>query len=255
MLRIKKEQTMEKQNILFDLDDTLIHCNKYFNLTIDQFVLKMSDWFLDYPIKVGGFKEKQLELDLMGVHKHGFLKDRFPLSLIETYEYFVNETGRSKDPKEMEILFELGNSVYDYQYEAFTDMDLTLTQLKEEGHELSLYTGGDALIQNLKVEQLELDRYFEKRIYISQHKTTRVLENIIAENKMRRSQTWMIGNSARTDVIPALEAGIHSIFIPTENEWKYNTVDIDIAPKGEFLTLSSLIEIPPAIRKFSLTRS
>lgn len=243
---------MVKQNVLFDLDDTLIHCNKYFYLTLDQFVLKMSDWFNDYPIPLEEFKKKQLELDLLGVHKHGFLKDRFPLSLIETYEHFVNETGRIKNQKEMDSLFELGSSVYDHQYEPYPNMELTLTQLKEEGHELSLYTGGDALIQNLKVKQLGLDRFFENRIYISQHKTTNVLEDIIADNNMKRSDTWMIGNSARTDVIPALEAGIHSIFIPIENEWEYNTVAIDIVPKGAFLTLSSLIEVPPAIRNFKI---
>jgi putative hydrolase of the HAD superfamily len=242
---------MEKQNILFDLDDTLIHCNKYFYLTIDQFVLKMSDWFNDYPIPIEEFKRKQTEIDLLGVHKHGFLKERFPLSLVETYEHFVKETGRSKNQKEIEGLFELGSSVYDHEYEAYPDMDQTLTLLKEEGHELSLFTGGDTLVQNLKVETLGLDRFFDNRIYISQHKTTKVLDHIIVENKMKRDRTWMIGNSARTDVIPALEAGIHSIFIPTQNEWEFNTVPIDIVPKGEFLTLSSLNEVPPAIQNYS----
>lgn len=249
---MQEEAHMEKQNILFDLDDTLVHCNKYFYAAIDGFALMMNDWFSQYSIPLEQYKEKQLELDLAGVHIHGFMKDRFPQSLIETYDYFIEQTGRNRSLEEEELLFELGSSVYDQQYEAYPNMEQTLKQLQDEGHKLSLYTGGDAIVQSMKVEQLKLDRFFGKKIYISQHKTTEVLENIIVENKMERTKTWMIGNSARTDILPALKAGIHSIYIPIENEWKFNIVSIDIAPKGAFITLASLDEVPNAIRNYTL---
>src|SRR5690554_465505 len=121
---------MEKQNILFDLDDTLIHCNKYFNLTIDQFVSQMIGWFNGHAITSELIKQKQLELDLIGVHKHGFIKDRFAQSLVETYEYFAAETRRAKLQREIENILEIGSAVYDQQYEAFPHMEQTLTELQ-----------------------------------------------------------------------------------------------------------------------------
>jgi putative hydrolase of the HAD superfamily len=243
---------VEKQHILFDLDDTLVHCNKYFNQTIDQFAVLMESWFSDYRISAEEFKQKQLELDLAGVHIHGFLKERFPQSLLETYQVYAEQTGRTENLEEMDLLDEMGHAVYDQDYEAYPDMEKTLQKLKDEGHELSLYTGGDAVVQSVKIEQLGLSRYFGRRVYISQHKTTKVLEGIIVENKLNRKKTWMVGNSARTDVLPALETGIHAIYIPVENEWEFNMVDINVEPKGAFITLDSLIEVPDAVKKYWL---
>src|SRR5690554_2528969 len=147
---------VQSQNILFDLDDTLIHCNIYFYNITDQFTLLMNKWFAPYHIPIHAFKQKQLELDLAGVHIHGFMKDRFPHSLIETYEFFAKQTERLTSLKEKDLLFELGYSVYDQDYEAYPHMVHTLNRLIEDGHELSLYTGGDAVIQTLKIESLGL---------------------------------------------------------------------------------------------------
>jgi putative hydrolase of the HAD superfamily len=57
----------------------------------------------------------------------------------------------------------------------------------------------------------------------------------------------MIGNSLRTDIVPALEKNINAIYIPAETEWKYNIVDVKVKPKGTFFTLDSLRKVPDAI--------
>jgi len=65
-----------------------------------------------------------------------------------------------------------------------------------------------------------------------------------------REHTWMIGNSIRTDVVPALTAGIHAIHVRTPEEWHYNVVQIDVEPKGAFFTLDKLIEVPDTIHRY-----
>ena len=35
-----------------------------------------------------------------------------------------------------------------------------------------------------------------------------------------REQTWMIGNSPKSDINPALEAGLHAVFVPHNNTWE-----------------------------------
>jgi putative hydrolase of the HAD superfamily len=246
---------LKQQTILFDLDDTLIYCNKYFFDAIDRFAQRLQHYLMesrqDTRISKQEIEDKQLELDMIGVKKHGFVKQRFPESLVETYHFYRDAAGLPKDRSFEEELWDIGMKVYDQEYEPYPHMFETLDELKHEGHELHLYTGGDASIQTYKVEQMELRKYFDNRIYITPHKTTDYMKKVIDEQRFDRDHTWMIGNSARTDVVPALQNGIHAIFIPIEQEWKFNQIDITDTPQGAFLTLGSIKQVPNAIREFT----
>lgn len=244
---------MIKQTILFDLDDTLIHCNKYFDEVLDQFADLMTTWFGGYRLTADEVKRKQYEFDAVGVHKLGFAAKHFPQSLVETYEHYSAMTGRDTSNEERKQLTDLGKSVYEFpNIEPYPNMTETLGSLRDQGHELFLYTGGERKIQTGKVKRMGLDAYFGDRLFISSHKTTDVLESILTKQKFNRDKTWMIGNSIRTDVVPALETGINAIHIPAITEWQYNVVDIAVKPKRAFLQLKKLLDVPPAIGRFSL---
>lgn len=236
-----------EQKIMFDLDDTLVHCNKYFNFILDQFADEMTTWYSPAGITRASIMEKQTEIDIARVHVQGFKSEHFPQSFIDTYRYFYNITGRASSPLEEEKLWKLGNSVYEQEIEPYPMMDETLDTLATQGHELHLYTGGDVLIQNRKIELMQLERYFEDRIYVRQLKNTAALDQILTDGKFDRMNTWMIGNSIRTDVLPALQCGIHAVYLKQETEWTYNVIPIDAVPKGALLTLTALPQVPPAI--------
>lgn len=238
---------MKQQTILFDLDDTLIHCNKYFDAVLDQFADQLSTWFAANRLQAEEIKKKQLEIDIAGVNLHGFTIDHFPASLVETYAYFSNLYGRSRSKDEEEELLRLGHSVYELEVEPYPGMVETLEQLREAGHNLHLYTGGVTAHQHKKIKSVKLERYFGDRIFVRQHKTADALESIVQEQGFDRRNTWMIGNSIRTDVMPALKAGLNCIYIPAIQEWQYNIVDITEKPKGAFLKLNSLHEVPDAL--------
>jgi putative hydrolase of the HAD superfamily len=242
---------MKEQTILFDLDDTLIHCNKYFDNVIDQFAQIMASWFNDFDLKAEDIKQKQLEIDLIGVNLHGFLANRFPESFVETYRWFSSHYKRLMLQKEEDLLLQLGHTVYEFIVEPYPHMTETLDILASSGHQLYLYTGGDASIQMKKVQDTGLAAYFQDRIFITVHKDNQFMESLLHTHSFDRSHTWMVGNSIRTDVLPALHAGIHSIYIPAPLEWQYNVVDIDIAPKGAFYQLPSLQEVPDAIGEYT----
>lgn len=242
---------MTKQTILFDMDDTLIYCNKYFDLVIDQFADQMETWFHGYRLHVEEIKNKQTEIDLNRVLVSGFAPDHFPQSFVDTYNHYSDLTGREKRKGEAERLKELGATVYGHSIEPYPYMEETLRELQSEGHELHLYTGGDHNVQMRKVTEAGLQRFFGGRIHITRHKNEAFLESIVRSHSLDRSRTWMIGNSLRTDVIPALTCGIHAIFMPAELEWAYNQVEVNVEPKGAFLTLSSLHLIPEAIRDYT----
>ncbi|CAG7653463.1 HAD family hydrolase [Paenibacillus allorhizosphaerae] len=241
---------MVKQTILFDMDDTLIYCNKYFDLVIDQFADQMETWFHGYHLNVEEIKKKQTEIDLSRVLVSGFAPDHFPQSFVDTYDHYSDVTGRAKRQEDIERLRELGATVYGHSIEPYPYMEETLRELQSEGHELHLYTGGDHKIQMRKVTEAGLERFFGDRIHITRHKNEQFLENIVHSRGFDRSRTWMIGNSLRTDIIPALTCGIHAIFMPAELEWAYNQVEVNVQPQGAFLTISSLHLIPEAIRGY-----
>ncbi|MWC28216.1 HAD family hydrolase [Paenibacillus sp. MMS18-CY102] len=240
-----------KQNLFFDLDDTLVYCNKYFYLVIEQFTDAMATWFQGYEgITPQAIKDKQTEIDIAGVHIVGFKSDHFPESFVDTYRYFSDLTGRARSDAEENFLWKLGRSVYEHAVEPYPFMEETLNHLASQGHELHLYTGGELLIQRRKIEQLQLERYFGSRIYIRRHKNNEALESILHEGAFNRDETWMIGNSIRTDVVPALKAGIHAIHMKIDSEWAYNNIAIEVQPRGAFMTLQSLPDVPPAIHSY-----
>lgn len=242
---------MKHQTLLFDLDDTLIHCNKYFIQVIDQFAEQMKQWFVSFGIPKTQFISKQLELDIVGVKKFGFVPHRFPASLVETYEYFCNRLGRQQNIDEKKQLTELGYSVYEFENAPYPHMEETLDQLATQGHELCLYTGGDPEIQHAKIKRLRLETFFGERIYIARHKTSAAMEQLISKLGVDRTSTWMIGNSVTTDIIPALKARLHAIFIPAEKEWDFNKGEVNIIPEGTYLELTSLREVPEAITQYT----
>lgn len=237
------------QHIIFDLDDTLIHCNKYFNLILGDYLEWMTQWFEPYGVTTEEVRTKQMEIDVAGVTKYGFASANFPQSLIDTYHYFARMHGRDSSSKEEELLLQLGLSVYDQEIEAYPGMVETLEQLRKDGHCLHLYTGGETRIQKRKIEQMRLADYFEDRIYIRQHKNSTALESILKEGSFSLSDTWMIGNSLRTDVVPALTAGINSIYIKQQREWQYNLVELEQESHNVLYTVSALTEVPDIINE------
>lgn len=236
-----------RQQIIFDLDDTLIYCNKYFEMILDQFADMLVDWFQSEHITTQEIRSKQTEIDVAGVNKVGFASHHFPESLVDTYRYFCSITGHRMNEMKKATLMRLGMTVYEQEIEPYPGMVETLETLQSQGHELILYTGGEDKIQQRKIEQMKLSTYFQDQVFIRQHKNVQALEEILSTHLFDRKKTWMIGNSLRTDVVPALTAGINSIYIKLPDEWTYNIVDLKTDPDTVLYTVSSLEEVPSII--------
>lgn len=236
-----------RQQLIFDLDDTLVHCNVYFDRILDEFADLIVDWFGDSRISAEEVRGKQIEIDVAGVQKIGFVSTHFPQSLIDTYRYFCRLLGRETRLAEEDKLLKLGMSVYDQEVEPYPGMEMTLELLASHGHELYLYTGGETVIQQRKIEQMKLAAYFQDRIYIRRHKNIDALEEILSSRTFDRNNTWMIGNSLRTDIAPALTAGINAVYIKHPTEWSYNLIELKKTTDTQMYTVSSLTEVPAII--------
>lgn len=237
------------QHLIFDMDDTLIHCNKYFNLILDEFISLLSEWFNHPAVTMDAIRQKQIEIDVAGVHRVGFASEHFPKSLVETYHHFSQLVGRPIHEAEENQLRLLGNSVYEKEVEPYPGMVETLEILQQAGHTLYLYTGGETVIQQRKIDQMKLTSYFDSRIFIRQHKNIHVLEEIINSHVLPRQDTWMIGNSLRSDVQPALHASLNTIYLKQSHEWAYDVVQLQHDDNLPFYTISQLVEVPQVIHE------
>lgn len=237
------------QHIIFDLDDTLVHCNKYFDLILGQFFNLMTGWLDGYDTTTEEIRVKQAEIDVETVTSSGLASDNFPKSLIATYRFFCAKHGRPASLEEEQQLTRLGLSVYDQEIEAYPGMVETLDALKDDGHVLYLYTGGDHHIQQRKIDQMKLGPYFEHRIFIRQHKNIEALESILSAHSFNRANTWMIGNSLRTDVLPALTAGINTVYLRQQTEWLYNLIELQRDMQQSVITIDELTQVVSVIRE------
>ncbi len=239
---------LESQTLIFDLDDTLVHCNKYFKNAVDEFVEQIQEWF-DHLSKEE-IRKRQIEIDIKSVKEHGLHSSRFPESLATTYMSFCTECDRNNEKEKLQIVKNIGKSVFQIEVQPFPDMYDVLNTLKDEGHSMYLFTGGDEPNQNRKIMQLELEEYFKNNVYIFEHKNADALRKVIEEIKITPKSTWMIGNSLRTDIQPAIDLEINAIHIPSDIEWAYNKKNLEIETefKGKFIELKSLKDLPNYIR-------
>jgi putative hydrolase of the HAD superfamily len=233
---------VNQQTLILDLDDTLIHCNKYFKESKNKFAFVMRKWFKN--LSKEELMRKKIEIDIRNVEEHGLHSINYPVSLVETYLYFCKKYKKKLDNKKMEQIRQIGQSVFERKVEAFPHTFDVLHKLQNDGHRLCLFTGGDVANQLRKINQLNLEPFFTDGVFIFEKKDKQALKKVLYELKADKKSTWMIGNSMRTDIIPAIELGINAIHIPSEIEWSYNVVDVEIEPSGTFAQLPSLQELP-----------
>jgi putative hydrolase of the HAD superfamily len=233
---------MNQQTLILDLDDTLIHCNKYFKESKNKFAFVMRKWFKN--LSKEELMRKKTELDIKNVEEHGLHSINYPVSLVETYLYFCKKYKKKLDNKKIEQIRQIGQSVFERKVEPFPHTFDVLHKLQNDGHRLCLFTGGDVANQLRKINQLNLEPFFTDGVFIFEKKDKQALKKVLYELKADKKFTWMIGNSMRTDIIPAIELGINAIHIPSEIEWSYNVMDVEIEPSGTFAQLPSLQELP-----------
>ena len=57
-------------------------------------------------------------------------------------------------------------------------------------------------------------------------KDAQAYRELVRERAMDPALAWMIGNSPKSDVNPALEAGLNAVFIPHAHTWVLEKEDI-----------------------------
>jgi len=97
-------------------------------------------------------------------------------------------------------------------------------------HDLTLFTKGNAEEQKLKVDRSGLAIYFGHTAIVKE-KDAASYRNLVRERQMDPASAWMIGNSPKSDINPALEAGIGAVFVPHEHTWRLEHEEVQASPR------------------------
>jgi len=206
-----------KTTLIIDADDTLWENNVYFE--------SATFGFLDLVEGRGGSREAAAALLPRIEHKniplHGYGSRGFTLSLMETLEEI---TGTATSSEDRERILALGDRVRRMPIQYLPGVVETLMVLKEH-HRLILFTKGDHQEQRDKVERSGVLLYFH-HTEITGEKAPDDYRRLLASHGLDRDETWMVGNSPRSDINPALEVGLGAVYIPHPNTWSHEHEEV-----------------------------
>ena len=202
---------MPRETILIDADDTLWENNVYFEQTIEEFLTLLEPF--GYPREYA--RHILNETERRNIRQHGYGVRSFGRSLEETY---MKLAGHQAERSTVENIHHprrrSSSALLPISWTAF----LKRSTILPARHRLILFTKGEAAEQAAKVERSGLQIHFDA-IEIVPEKDAATYRALVNRHHVVKSHGWMVGNSPRSDINPALEAGLNAVFIPHHATW------------------------------------
>lgn len=201
---------MLRQTLLIDADDTLWENNVYFERAIAEFIS-----FLNHrersPAEV---REILNDVERECIISHGYGLHSFTHALVKTFERLSVEPIT---PALHETIHGFARTIAEQPVQVLPRVPETLHYLRAR-HELILVTKGDLKEQSGKVHRSGLKEYFSA-VEIVPEKHVDEYRAIVSKHDLVSRQTWMVGNSPKSDINPALGAGLNAVFVPHDDTW------------------------------------
>ncbi|MFC2968453.1 HAD family hydrolase [Acidimangrovimonas pyrenivorans] len=195
----------------FDADDTLWQNEQFFRMTEQRFAELLADY-----AERDHLEERLLEAERRNVGHYGFGIKGFTLSMIETAIEVTEERVPASVIRE---LIAAGQEMLRHPIELLPHAREAIEAVTGD-YRVLLITKGDLLDQERKLAQSGLGELFDG-VEIVSDKTPAVYAEIFARHGDGAEKAMMVGNSLRSDVLPALEAGGWGTFVPHDLTWAY----------------------------------
>lgn len=209
-----------KPTLIIDADDTLWENNIYYEQCIATFVELMV---------AQGFRREEVERTVDAVEREripqvGYAPEEFAHSLVIAYQRLCQSHDRPIKDEVVDRVWAIGQAVIEYPIVLLDGVAETLVRLSGRFH-LLLLTKGDREAQESKVARSGLGHLFDG-VHIVPEKDAEVIRGLLTRYDLEPEQTWMVGNSPRSDINPAIEAGIGAIYVPHPNTWNLEIEEI-----------------------------
>ncbi|HXB22032.1 MAG TPA: HAD family hydrolase [Candidatus Solibacter sp.] len=218
------KHSIDPQVLLIDADDTLWQNNIYFEQAIADFMSFLNHQEMTQPEVRAVINQVERETIL----EHGYGYHSFAHSLVKTFERLSTEPVT---PELHQTIWNFAHRITQYPIELIEGVPGTLSYLSGRKHQLILMTKGNFTEQAAKVERSGLKEYFAA-VEIVAEKNASIYKSIVSKYELAPEATWMVGNSPKSDINPALAAGINAVFVPHDSTWILEHETVSAAPNG-----------------------
>jgi putative hydrolase of the HAD superfamily len=225
----------EQQTLLLDADDTLWENNVYFEQAIADFI-SLLDHQQHTPAQI---RDVLYECERATIATHGYGVSSFHRSLLECLEQLSHPPVTDRQREQVAAF---AQSILDQQIVLLPGVADTLPVLAAR-HRLILVTKGDAEEQRAKLDASGVHMHF-LAVEVPAEKHELAYRRIIDSYALDPAATWMVGNSPRSDINPALAAGLHAVYVHYPNTWVLEHESLDEPkPPQQLLQLSGFHEL------------
>ena len=207
------------QTLIIDGDDTLWENNIYFEQATEDFIDFLDHSRLSRP-QVRAVLD---EIERLNSRVHGYGSAAFGRNLRETFERLAE---RKIGQSDIDHILNLARRIVREELEILPGVQDTLDTLKTR-HRLLLFTKGELEEQRLKVERSGLADRFE-RVTVAREKDAAAYRELLRDCDVDRERAWMIGNSPRSDILPALDVGLRAVYIPHSHTWSLEHAELPV---------------------------
>ena len=224
----------------FDADDTLWHNERFYRMTQERFAELLADF-----TEADHLHDRLLAAEMRNLGHYGFGIKGFVLSMIET----AIEVTEGRVPGDViGRIIEAGQEMLRHPIELLPHAGDTIEALAT-GHRIVLITKGDLLDQERKLAQSGLGELFDA-VEIVSDKTPATYQQAFAHAGSDPTRAMMVGNSIRSDVVPALEAGAWGVHVPHGLTWEYERAEPPIT-QARFRAIEDLGDLPDLVGEIS----
>jgi putative hydrolase of the HAD superfamily len=221
------------QVLVFDADDTLWENNHLFERVIDDYL----EWLAHPSMTRDEIRAVLLDIEAANATAHGYGSDVFLRSLRDCFAH-LNE--RPASPEEHASIDVLARPLLEHRVEPGPGVVDTLTELGTR-HQLLLLTKGATEEQQRKIDASQLAPHFG-HIHIVAEKNLDTYRWLLETRAIDPAVSWMIGNSPKSDIVPARTAGMRAVYIPNANTWALEHTELDDTDDG-ILHLGAFTEL------------
>jgi putative hydrolase of the HAD superfamily len=218
-----------RQQLLIDADDTLWENNIYFERAFDEFV----DFLAHSKLTPEEVRAVLDEIEIANNKVHGYGSLNFGRNLSECYQRLCERHIAEAD---VEKVVAIAARIMEQPIEVIDGVEETLAYLCTR-HDLTLFTKGHPEEQKLKVDRSGLAMYFGHTAIVKE-KDASAYSELVRERGLDPARTWMVGNSPKSDINPALAAGLNAVYVPHERTWHLEKTELATAP-GRLLKVDS----------------
>ena len=219
-------QIPQGQTLLIDADDTLWENNVYFERAIAAFI----GYLNHHEYSPAEVRSALNAVERETILAHGYGLSSFTRSLIACFEQL---SGAPLTEEKRRRVQGFAQAIADQEIELLPGVEETLAVLSTR-HKLILMTKGNQAEQADKLARSGLRSHFSA-IEIVAEKDPPTYRQVIHRHELAPHSSWMIGNSPKSDINPALAAGLHAVFLFHKDTWVLEHATIDAAPQGQQL--------------------